>query len=102
MKVIEHINSQKETQFSYEIIPPLRGRGIKIIIDMIEDLKDFNPPFIDVTSHSSSAQQYNNGKTVLKRKAIIIINLFFGPTLKVGASGTSRTSTIFEPSNSSI
>ena len=68
MKVIEHINSQKETQFSYEIIPPLRGRGIKIIIDMIEDLKDFNPPFIDVTSHSSSAQQYNNGKTVLKRK----------------------------------
>ncbi len=43
MKVIEHINSQKETQFSYEIIPPLRGRGIKIIIDMIEDLKDFNP-----------------------------------------------------------
>ena len=68
MKVIEHINISNNTQFSYEIIPPLRGKGIQIIIDMIEDLKKFNPPFIDVTSHSSSAQKFQNGKTVLKRK----------------------------------
>ena len=68
MKVIEHINNATDTQFSYEIIPPLRGKGIKIIIDMIEDLKKFNPPFIDVTSHSSSAQKFQDGKTILKRK----------------------------------
>ena len=68
MKVIEHINNSTDTQFSYEIIPPLRGKGIKSIIDMIEDLKKFNPPFIDVTSHSSSAQKFQNGQTVLKRK----------------------------------
>ena len=68
MKVIEHIKKSKDTQFSYEIIPPLRGKGIQIIIDMIEDLKKFNPPFIDVTSHSSSAQKFQNGETVLKRK----------------------------------
>jgi len=68
MKVIEHINNSNNTQFSYEIIPPLRGKGIQIIIDMIEDLKKFNPPFIDVTSHSSSTQKFQNGKTVLKRK----------------------------------
>ena len=68
MKVIEHINNSNNTQFSYEIIPPLRGKGIQIIIDMIEGLKKFNPPFIDVTSHSSSVQKFQNGKTVLKRK----------------------------------
>ena len=68
MKVIEHIENLRDTQFSYEIIPPLRGKGIKVIIDMIEDLKKFNPPFIDVTSHSSSAQKFQNGKMVLKRK----------------------------------
>jgi methylenetetrahydrofolate reductase (NADPH) len=68
MKVIEHINNSTDTQFSYEIIPPLRGKGIKVIIDMIEDLKKFNPPFIDVTSHSSSTQKFRNGQTVLKRK----------------------------------
>ena len=68
MKVIEHINNATDTQFSYEIIPPLRGKGIQIIIDMIEDLKKFNPPFIDVTSHSSSAQKFQDGRTILKRK----------------------------------
>ena len=68
MKVIEHINNSIDTQFSYEIIPPLRGKGVEIIIDMIEDLKKFNPPFIDVTSHSSSTQKFVNGQTVLKRK----------------------------------
>ena len=68
MKVIEHINNATDTQFSYEIIPPLRGKGIKIIINMIEDLKKFNPPFIDVTSHSSSAQKFQDGRTILKRK----------------------------------
>ena len=68
MKVIEHINNATDTQFSYEIIPPLRGKGIQIIIDMIEDLKKFNPPFIDVTSHSSSAQKFQDGQTALKRK----------------------------------
>jgi methylenetetrahydrofolate reductase (NADPH) len=68
MKVIEHINNSSDTQFSYEIIPPLRGKGVEIIIDMIEDLKKFNPPFIDVTSHSSSTQKFENGQTVLKRK----------------------------------
>ena len=51
MKVIEHLKKSNNTQFSYEIIPPLRGKGIQIIIDMIEDLKKFNPPFIDVKCH---------------------------------------------------
>ena len=44
------------------------GKVIQIIIDMIEDLKKFNPPFIDVTSHSSSAQKFQNGKTGFKKK----------------------------------
>ena len=68
MKVIDHINNSKETQFSYEIIPPLRGKGIKIILDMVESLKKFNPPFIDVTSHASTVSQNKNGKKIKKKK----------------------------------
>ena len=68
MKVIEHIKKSKNTRFSYEIIPPLRGKGIQVITDMVKDLEKFNPPFIDVTSHSSSVSTYGNGKQVLKRK----------------------------------
>ena len=53
MKVIEHIKSAKDPSFSYEIIPPLRGKTVRDILDIVEKIKKFNPPWIDVTSHSA-------------------------------------------------
>ena len=68
MKVINHIKNSNDTQFSYEIIPPLRGKGIKIILDMVESLKKYNPPFIDVTSHASTVSINKHGKKTKKKK----------------------------------
>ena len=51
MKVTEHIESANgDTLFSFEIIPPVKGRNIKELYDNIDPLMDFNPPFIDVTT----------------------------------------------------
>ena len=51
MKVTDHINAAKgETLFSFEIIPPVKGRNIKELYDNIDPLMEFNPPFIDVTT----------------------------------------------------
>ena len=68
MKVIDHIKNSNSTQFSYEIIPPLRGKGIKIVLDMVESLQKFNPPFIDVTSHASTVSLNKDGKKIKKKK----------------------------------
>ena len=68
MKVIDHINNIDNTQFSYEIIPPLRGKGINIVLDMVESLQKFNPPFIDVTSHASTVSLNKDGKKIKKKK----------------------------------
>lgn len=51
MKVTEHIdNANGQTLFSFEIIPPVKGRSIKELYDNIDPLMEFNPPFIDVTT----------------------------------------------------
>ena len=51
MKVTEHINNAKgETLFSFEIIPPVKGKSIQELYDNIDPLMEFKPPFIDVTT----------------------------------------------------
>lgn len=51
MKVIDHINSAKDTLFSFEILPPLKGVNIQSIYDGIDPLMEFNPKYINVTYH---------------------------------------------------
>jgi methylenetetrahydrofolate reductase (NADPH) len=51
MKVTEHIDKAGgKTLFSFEIIPPVKGRSIQELYDNIDPLMEFNPPFIDVTT----------------------------------------------------
>ncbi|MCW5516096.1 methylenetetrahydrofolate reductase [NAD(P)H] [Muriicola sp. Z0-33] len=51
MKVTDHLEkAQGSTLFSFEIIPPVKGRSIQELYDNIDPLMEFNPPFIDVTT----------------------------------------------------
>lgn len=52
MKITEHIiNAKGKTLFSFEILPPLKGKGIESIYEGIDPLMEFKPKFIDVTYH---------------------------------------------------
>lgn len=51
MKITEHLNQSKKTLFSFEILPPLKGQSLKELLEGIQPLMDFNPPFVDVTYH---------------------------------------------------
>ncbi|WP_273567895.1 methylenetetrahydrofolate reductase [NAD(P)H] [Maribacter halichondriae] len=51
MKVTDHIKEANgKTLFSFEIIPPVKGRNIQELYDNIDPLMEFKPPFIDVTT----------------------------------------------------
>lgn len=56
MFVTEHLDRATETLFSYEIIPPPRGRSARDILDIVDKLAPYKPPFIDVTSHGAIAE----------------------------------------------
>ncbi len=72
MKVIEHLQNRNDTIISFEIIPPKRGGSIRQLIDVLDDLKKFNPPFIDITSHAAEVvyEETHKGdyKVKVKRK----------------------------------
>lgn len=67
MKVIDHLENASSPSISFEIIPPLRGGNVTTLMDLIEDLSKFDPPFIDITSHGSQVI-YEETADGIKRK----------------------------------
>jgi len=53
MKVTEHITQAKDTLISFEILPPLKGKGIQSLYQHLDPLMEFKPAYINVTYHRS-------------------------------------------------
>ena len=53
MKVIDLINGSTTTAFSFEILPPLKGNSIQKVYNVIDRLREFDPKYINITSHHS-------------------------------------------------
>lgn len=53
MQISELINSEKKTDFSFEVLPPLKGTGTKSLFKTIDTLKEFDPKYINITTHRS-------------------------------------------------
>ncbi|MBI5370771.1 MAG: methylenetetrahydrofolate reductase [Sphingobacteriales bacterium] len=53
MKVTDHIKQAKDTLISFEVLPPLKGKGIEALYRHLDPLMEFNPSFINVTYHRS-------------------------------------------------
>lgn len=70
MKVIDHINEAKDTLFSFEILPPLKGKSIESIYNGIDPLMEFNPKFINVTYHREEYIYRERDKGLLEKVAI--------------------------------
>ena len=69
MKVTKHIEkSNGKTLFSFEIIPPRKGKNIEELYNNIDPLMEFNPPFIDVTTSREEYIYIERGKGLLERK----------------------------------
>ena len=54
MQVSELIrNNQGKTAFSFELLPPLKGNSIQQVFNVVERLKEFDPKYINITTHHS-------------------------------------------------
>lgn len=53
MTVSELINKTDKTAFSFEVLPPLKGTGTSTLFSTIDTLKEFDPEYINITTHRS-------------------------------------------------
>jgi len=69
MKVTQHIEDAKgNTLFSFEIIPPQKGKSIQELYDNIDPLIEFKPPFIDVTTSREEFVYIDKGNGLLDKQ----------------------------------
>ncbi len=68
MKITEHIaKANGKPLFSFELLPPMKGKGIQGIFDAIDPLMEFKPPFIDVTSSREESVYKEHASGLLEK-----------------------------------
>ena len=70
MKVIDKILNTRETLFSFEILPPVKGNSIDEIYRTIDPLVEFNPMNINITYHQQEVVYKKVDDRLLEKKII--------------------------------
>ncbi len=69
-RVIDHIKNAKSPIFSFEILPPLRGNGMDTVMKNIETLREFDPKYINITTHRSEYEYKTTREGLYEKVAI--------------------------------
>ena len=70
MSVLDIISQRKETAFSFELLPPLKGNNIDKLYDAIDALREFEPAYINITDHRSEYVFKDMGGGVYTRQRL--------------------------------
>jgi len=70
MKVIDLIKDTTKTAFSFEILPPLKGTGIEKLYQTINALQEFDPKYINITTHRSEYVYKDLGNGLFQRNKL--------------------------------
>jgi methylenetetrahydrofolate reductase (NADPH) len=70
MKITDILANAKGCEFTFEILPPLKGQKAQEIFDNIDPLMEFKPPFIDVTYHREETVYKRLPNGLLQEKVV--------------------------------
>ena len=70
MRVTDLINSAEKTAFSFEILPPIKGTGIEKVYQDIDTLREFDPKYINITTHRSEFVYKELGNGLFQRNRV--------------------------------
>jgi methylenetetrahydrofolate reductase (NADPH) len=71
MKIVELLkNNKNKAAFSFEILPPLKGNSFAKVCNIIDKLKEFEPNYINITTHHSEVIYKESEDGSLKKEYI--------------------------------
>ncbi len=70
MKIRDSLEQSEKTLFSFEILPPLKGKDINLIYDVIDPLMEFDPKFLNITYHREETVYKRHKSGLLEKKTV--------------------------------
>lgn len=70
MRVVDLIKNIDNTAFSFEVLPPIKGTGIEKLYDTVEKLLEFDPKYINITTHRSEYVYKEIGNGLFERSRL--------------------------------
>jgi methylenetetrahydrofolate reductase (NADPH) len=70
MSVIDKINSAKGPLFTFELLPPLKGHSIERVYATIDRLMEFNPAYINFTTHRNEIVYHERPDGLLEKRVV--------------------------------
>jgi methylenetetrahydrofolate reductase (NADPH) len=70
MSVIDKIREAKSTLFTFELLPPLKGHSIERVYATIDRLIEFNPAYINFTSHRNETIYRERPDGLLEKRVL--------------------------------
>jgi len=70
MSVTNKIKTAKKPLFTFELLPPLKGRSIEKIYEAIERLLEFEPAYVNFTSHRNEIVYKENADGSIVKRAV--------------------------------
>ncbi|MFZ2794983.1 MAG: methylenetetrahydrofolate reductase, partial [Prolixibacteraceae bacterium] len=70
MKVTDALGLTDSTMLSFELLPPLKGNDASRIYRTIENLLEFNPRFINITTHRDEIEFRERPDGTIERRVV--------------------------------
>ncbi len=70
MSVIDIIKNSRSTLFTFELLPPLKGHSIEKVYSTIDGLIEFNPAYINFTSHRNETIYRERPDGLLEKRIV--------------------------------
>lgn len=70
MKVIDLLHKSKKPLFTFELLPPLKGKTIENVFNSIDPLLEYEPSYINITYHQSEVVYTEESDGSIHKKVV--------------------------------